>query len=60
LTPLRFLQFSPFNSKNLEDHMKLLTAELRANLPPLYAQEKNTDPVELPSFSRRTPSGPGM
>jgi len=24
--------------------MKLLTAELRASLPPLYAQEKNTDP----------------
>jgi hypothetical protein len=25
--------------------MKLLTAELQASLPPLYAQEGNTDPV---------------
>jgi hypothetical protein len=31
--------------RKLEDHMKLLTAELRASLPPLYAQEKNTDPI---------------
>jgi hypothetical protein len=25
--------------------MKLLTAELRAQLPPLYSQEKNQDPT---------------
>ena len=30
--------------------MKLLTAELRASLPPLYAQEGNTDPTVLAKF----------
>jgi hypothetical protein len=25
--------------------MELLTAELRASLPPLYSQENNSDPV---------------
>jgi hypothetical protein len=30
--------------------MKLLTAELRASLPPLYAQEKNTDPTVHAKF----------
>ena len=30
--------------------MKLLTAELRASLPRLYAQEKNTDPTVHAKF----------
>ena len=30
--------------------MKLLTAELRASLPPLYAQEKMTDPIVHAKF----------
>lgn len=30
--------------------MKLLTAELRASLPPLYAQEKSTDPIVHAKF----------
>jgi len=30
--------------------MKLLTAELRASLPPLYAQEKCTDPTVHAKF----------
>jgi 2,3-bisphosphoglycerate-dependent phosphoglycerate mutase len=43
---LRFLQSHRFYSPTkLEDRMKLLTAELRASLPPLYAQEKVPDPI---------------
>lgn len=30
--------------------MKLLTAELRSHLPPLYSQEKNQDPVVHAKF----------
>jgi Protein of unknown function (DUF2958) len=31
--------------KSAEVLMKLLTPELRAQLPPLYSQEKNDDPI---------------
>lgn len=30
--------------------MKLMTAELRATLPPLYSQEKNPDPMVLVKY----------